>query len=79
MTRVKSLSHGIKTIANPFESPHIKTSPYHRTHRSPKNKRPDAKYKADLARDYKKRKEEIKLTELENEKRQAIKKQGISD
>lgn len=40
MTRVKSLAHGLKTIADPYESPPPLTkSTYHREHRSKKNRR----------------------------------------
>ena len=72
MTRIKSLSHGVTQIASPYESIHIKTSPYHRTHRSGKNKRPNKNYLSAKKSEYKRKLEELKVNELENEKRQII-------
>jgi hypothetical protein len=73
MTRIKSLSQGVTQIANPYESPiPTKTSTQHRVHRSMKNRVPNAKFKRDRQRDYKKRLEDIKLKELENEKRKIL-------
>lgn len=63
MTRVKSLAHGIKQIANPYESfkPTAKST-YHRTHRTKKTK---GGYKRRMERImYKKKLLKLKLKEL---------------
>ena len=64
--RYKSLAHGIKD-ADPYNPYHSKVSPYHREHRSKKGRAMKYTYDATIA--YKKKVEELKLKELENEKR----------
>jgi hypothetical protein len=67
MTRIHSLSHGVKQEATPYESVHTKTSPYHRIHTSKKNRIKDKTFRAIASRKYKQRLEELKINELEDE------------
>ena len=64
--RVKSLSHNIKQIGNPYESPKpLAKSTYHRDHRAKKNMRLKHRYKSFL--DFKRKIEKEKINELDEE------------
>ena len=55
--RIKSLHHNLNT----------KNVPFHREHRAKKDRKPNARYLKEVANDYKKKLEALKLKELEAE------------
>ena len=67
--RYKSLGHNLSN-ANPYTPWHTKVSPFHREHRSKKGREFHIRY-ADYV-DYKRKKEQLKIQELEQDENEII-------
>lgn len=65
--RHKSLTHGVKQVASPYEPWVLKTSPFHREHRSKKGRRKKSKNLYKLALQFKRKKETLLLKELDKD------------
>lgn len=66
MTRVHSLSHGIKEFGNPYTTPiPLAKSAFHRVHRSKKNQNKGGYKRRKQRIDYKKRLEELSTPQFD--------------